>query len=822
MASLQPQKPQKMRLIIPFILLLILTAGTVGFYLLQTTRLLDEQEINQTFKLAEAALEAELNDLGDWAYDYGYWNNSVENLTEQLNQKWADDNVGRYLFESHGISASLVFDANNKLLASFVAGRQVDDTSPFNHLQLQIQPLLDQARELSFLGPKAANGVIRVGQDNYLIAAQAIIPENAPVPFEKHRGVLVLLKIIDKAMIWQMSQSYLLHNLKLVASRPQAPQASLALNSITGEQLGFLQWQPDQPGQKIFRTLAPAIPIPLALTLILTLIFLHRMQLIFRERVALHRQIEEEKIRLEESEGALRAIIEAIPSPLFYKTAKGFYLGCNQAFCDYIGLPIDKIIGHNVQDVAPSDLAAKYHQADLDLMQQGGTQTYEAQVRYANGNLRDILFNKATIDNPDGTAIGLVGIMTDISEIKEAQHESRRLRNLLRNIIDSMPSLLITVDEDQRITEWNRWAAIASRVPADQALGRPLFEVFPALAERHADITTALVSGKVQTLPGIPWKLHDREIIVDLTVYPLDKNKGSGAVLRADDTTDRVRIEEVMVLSEKMLSIGSLAAGMAHEINNPLAIILQHAQVLQNRLNPELGKNAAVAKDCQIDLDNLSNYLQQRGISEMLDAIRSAGDRAKVIVEEMVNFAQHHKAKYTPCNLPKLIEETLHLAETDYDLKKKFNYRNIVIHKEIAADIPQLTCDRHEIQQVLLNLLRNSARAMHEATISNPQIRISILHDDQNIQIKLADNGPGINPAAMNQIFDPFFTTGKVGEGTGLGLSVAYFIICEKHGGNMRAENLNEGGCRFTIDLPLESLKDSKKENLPQTSVSTA
>jgi PAS domain S-box-containing protein len=390
-------------------------------------------------------------------------------------------------------------------------------------------------------------------------------------------------------------------------------------------------------------------------------------------------------------------------------------------------------------------------------------------------------------------------------QILKKNHEYRELRNQLTNIIDSMPSLLIVVDENQRVVQWNRWAVYATRVSARKAIGRELMEVFPELARQQIDLTAALKSGQVQTWQNISWTLPTRKIYVDLTVYPLRKRKGQGAVLRADETTNRVRMEELMVLSEKMLSIGSLAAGMAHEINNPLAIILQHTQILQNRLSPQLNKNLDIAAQCHLDLNSLACYLEQRGINDMLNAIRSAGDRAKKIVDEMVNFAQRRTVEYAPCDIAALIDETLHLAETDYELKKKYHFRDIEIIKEVQPALPPLVCDRHEIQQALLNLLRNSAKALDQATTTKPQVRITLGRHAANLRLCVEDNGTGIKPEIIKRIFDPFFTTAQEGEGTGLGLSAAYFIVCEKHRGQIHAENLPQGGCRFSIELPYDA-----------------
>ena len=380
-----------------------------------------------------------------------------------------------------------------------------------------------------------------------------------------------------------------------------------------------------------------------------------------------------------------------------------------------------------------------------------------------------------------------------------------QLSNQLTTIIDSMPSLLIVVDENQRVIQWNRWAVYVTRVSTRNALGQNLMEVFPALAQQQIDLVTALKSGQVKTWQNISWILPKRKIYVDLTVYPLGKRKRQGAVLRADETTNRVRMEELMVLSEKMLSIGSLAAGMAHEINNPLAIILQHAQILQNRLSPNLNKNLDIAAKCQLDLNNLAVYLEERGIYAMLTAIRSAGDRAKKIVDEMVNFAQRHSVEYAPCDIASLIDETLHLAATDYELKKKYHFRDIEIIKQVQPALPPLVCDRHEIQQALLNLLRNSARALDQAASPHPQVKITLKKQAAQVQLCVEDNGTGIKPEIMKRIFDPFFTTAREGEGTGLGLSAAYFIVCEKHRGRIYAENLPQGGCRFSIELPYDA-----------------
>ncbi len=809
--KLNPHGQVRKYLLLPLFLLLLLTAGSVSYYLWQATRLLDQREAGQNALLAQAALACELDDLSVWADDYAYRAalSTARDHGREPAEECVSQDLGRTINGTHNFTSCAIFDSGNRLRAGRIPGKSMDNNFLPGSILQQLNSLLKEARNLSPSTPKATSGLLEIEGDIYLAAAQVTLSSEAPKITPGNSQVLLLLKKIDDPLLKKISQHFPLHGLHLTRTRPKEENTSIELTSFDGRAIGHLEWRPVRPGQRIFRTLAPAIPVPLLLAVLLILFFLRRMHYFFRERMSLYEQIEKEKLHLETSEGTLRTIVGAIPSPLFFKDPDGNYLGCNQAYRAYLCCASDEVIGRTTADLIPSDWARSEHRTDLQLLRKGGGRTYEDRVLYADGITRDVLINKICIDSQQGRRIGLVGIMTDISEIKQAQRESRRLRKLLRNIIDAMPSMLITVDGEQHITEWNRWAAVASGVPASRALDRPLLEVFPQLAAHNIDLTTALQSQEIKTWSSIPWKLRNREIFVDLTIYPLGKKTNSGAVLRADDATNRVRMEEMMVLSEKMVSIGSLAAGLAHEINNPLAIVLQNTQILANRLNPELDKNRAVAEDCGIDLNTLQTYLNQRGIVAMLDAIRQAGNRAKLIVEDMVNFARCHKTAFNPCDLPSLIDETLHLANSDYDLKKRFAFREIKIELQIEKDLPQLICDRHDLQQALLNLLRNSAKALRTTQNPSPKITVAAGCRERNLWITVADNGPGIKPAILNRIFDPFFSTGKIGEGTGLGLSATYFIICDKHGGNIQVENLPEAGCEFRLEIPLD-------RNLPQ------
>jgi signal transduction histidine kinase len=187
----------------------------------------------------------------------------------------------------------------------------------------------------------------------------------------------------------------------------------------------------------------------------------------------------------------------------------------------------------------------------------------------------------------------------------------------------------------------------------------------------------------------------------------------------------------------------------------------------------------------------------------MLTAVSASGKRAARIVDNMLSFARKGESVHSANDLAKLMDLTIELAENDFDLKKKLDFRRIRIEKEYEKDLPPTPCSSSKIQQVLLNLLRNGAQAMAAAGIEAPQFRLRILRRGEMARIEVQDNGPGMNEITRRRVFEPFFTTKDVGEGTGLGLSVAYFIITENHQGTMSVTSNPGQGSTFAIELPM-------------------
>lgn len=409
-------------------------------------------------------------------------------------------------------------------------------------------------------------------------------------------------------------------------------------------------------------------------------------------------------------------------------------------------------------------------------------------------------------------------IFVDITEKKESEEQLKHLKNLLTNIIDSMPSVLVGVDNEGHVIQWNAEAEKETGVSANEAQGKNIFDIFPVLEAEMERVRLSIEQRRPHKYERISSSKNGQTHFSDLTIYPLIANGVTGAVIRIDDITEKVRIEEMMIQSEKMMSVGGLAAGMAHEINNPLAGILQNTQVIQNRLNPDMEKNRQAAEKCNVTIEAVNAYLETRGIQTMLNAISESGKRAAQIVDNMLSFSRKSESRFTPFDIRELMDQTIFLASSDYDLKKKYDFRNIEIVKEYEPDIPAILCEGTKIQQVFLNLLKNGAHAMTEKKhlhanqgtnlLENPKFTIRIRYEKEidSIHIELEDNGTGMDENTSKRAFEPFFTTKSPGVGTGLGLSVSYFIISRNHGGTMYVESTPGIGTRFIITLPTKGV----------------
>lgn len=332
---------------------------------------------------------------------------------------------------------------------------------------------------------------------------------------------------------------------------------------------------------------------------------------------------------------------------------------------------------------------------------------------------------------------------------------------------------IIMVSKDHRITRVNSTAAAMLGGEAKDLLGRRCYEVVhktseaPAsclMRQAYADSTTS--SAEQENEDG-----STLEIIVD----PVHDEQGvfTGAVHFLRDTTEAKKLRQQLIQSEKMVAVGQLVAGVAHEINNPLTGVLGFAQLLQTR-----------------DIDD-----QARRDAE---SISREAERATRIVQHLLSFARKHHPERKAVDVNAVLRECIEMKA--YELR----VNNILIEVDLDAGIPLTLADLHQLQQVFLNLISNSEQAMLDDRGSG-LLKISSQLIGDSIRIVFSDSGPGVPEELRDRIFEPFFTTKDVGKGTGLGLSVCYGVV-EDHGGSISVEQTPDRGAVFVIELPLVAI----------------
>ncbi len=399
--------------------------------------------------------------------------------------------------------------------------------------------------------------------------------------------------------------------------------------------------------------------------------------------------------------------------------------------------------------------------------------------------------------------------------IKTQTEQINHISFYLKNIIDSMPSILAGIDSDGIVTQWNSEAEKKTGIGVEDAVGRPIEQLFPQFSDQLKIYKKSISDRIPYNMEKVSQKTDgERQIqYTDIMIYPLISNGVAGAVIRMDDVSERVRMAEIMVQTEKMMSVGGLAAGMAHEINNPLGGILIGVQNIQRRIAPDFKGNLKAARANEIDLERMYRYLKDREVLDFIEGIQEAGERASTIVDNMLSFSRQSKSDFLPVNLIEIIDKTLELAANDYNLKKNYDFKHLKIVKNYDSNIPDVPCVKTEIQQVILNLLKNAVQSMFDHPSDRqeePILAVSIAEEEEMVRIEIEDNGCGIDPDTAKRIFEPFFTTKEVGSGTGLGLSVSYFIITNIHKGSMFVESTPGVGTKFTIKIPMSQAEPER------------
>lgn len=356
-------------------------------------------------------------------------------------------------------------------------------------------------------------------------------------------------------------------------------------------------------------------------------------------------------------------------------------------------------------------------------------------------------------------------------ELRTKADELDRMRQFSENILESLNDGLAVLDRNGRVVRWNRQLEELYGIRHEHAVGRAAEDLFDA---QIVDMIRGLAGGAPEgaayyRVPLATRHETPRRLLVNLGTTPLRDSHSNvvGSILILEDISSRVQLEEQLQISEKMASIGLLAAGVAHEVNTPLTGISSFTQMLLESAKPD------------------------DPATPVLEKIERQTFRAAKIVSGLLNLARPAQVDSGPCDLNAVINDVLSLLE------HQFRTGSIQVRKELASASPSVQGIEHKLQQVFLNLFLNARDAMPRGG----WLTIITREDPQSALVEVADTGSGIPAELLSRIYDPFFTTKDIGKGTGLGLSIAYGIV-QEHGGTITCDSQVGQGTRFTIRLP--------------------
>jgi PAS domain S-box-containing protein len=546
------------------------------------------------------------------------------------------------------------------------------------------------------------------------------------------------------------------------------------------------------------------------------------------------RDISDQKLvedALRESEERYRTVLEASPDPIVVYDMKGKCIYVNPAFTGLFGWTPEELLGKKL-DYVPEESWPETKMM-IEKVKAGESFSGVETRRYdKDRKALDVSISASIYLNREGTPAGSVHVIRDITEQKRvekalkkarqelevrveertaelrkanellqqemaererAQEEILKSKTMLQSVFDGISDPLIMLDTDLTVKMLNTPAANYYQVKPEDVIGKSCHQAFRGRQEpcEECHIPAAVLRARSVTLERKGLMNPDR--LEQVVIYPI-KEKGmevSSAIIFISDITETRFMERQLIRSEKLASLGLLVSGVAHEINNPLAIINEKAGLMKDILGFAAER-----------FEHKEKFLG------LLESIFTSVDRSRVITRRLLGFAKAVDVKVETIDMNQLLEEVLGF------LDKEAFHRKLNVNLDFSPDLGTLESDRGQLQQVFLNIIKNAFEVMDDGGHLSIVTRLA---DSDNLQVTITDDGRGMSPEQVENIFEPFYTSGKA-SGTGLGLFITHGIVTKNLGGEIVVQSEEGKGTTFAIGLPKKKGVTDSRPPMPSRS----